>query len=81
MYNSFVHKQPKSVEFLGGALNDLRDFPLLARREAGYQIDKVQHGEEPDDWKPMNLQKTVVRRLNKELPRLVHSPFGCPCHH
>jgi len=48
-----MHKQPKPVEFLGSALNDLRDFPLSARREAGYQIDKIQHGEEPDDWKPM----------------------------
>lgn len=45
--------KPKPVEFLGSALSDLRDFPLSARREAGYQIDKVQHGEEPDDWKPM----------------------------
>ncbi|MDP1635401.1 MAG: type II toxin-antitoxin system RelE/ParE family toxin [Gallionellaceae bacterium] len=43
----------KPVEFIGSALDDLRDFPLSARREAGYQIDKVQHGEEPDDWKPM----------------------------
>ena len=48
-----MHKQPKPVEFLGSALNDLRDFPLSARREAGYQIDKIQHGEEPDDRKPM----------------------------
>ncbi len=51
-----MHKQPKPVEFLGSALNDLRDFPLSARREAGYQIDKIQHGEEPDDWK---LMKTI----------------------
>ena len=53
MYNSLMHARPKPVEFLGSALDDLRGFPLSARREAGYQIDKVQHGEEPDDWKPM----------------------------
>ena len=45
---------PKPVEFVGGALDDLKAFPLSVRREAGYQIDRVQHGLEPDDWKPMS---------------------------
>ena len=58
-----MHKQPKPVEFLGGALNDLRDFPLSARREAGYQIDKVQFGEEPDDWKPMKTIGAGVQEI------------------
>ena len=53
----------KSVEFIGSALDDLRDFPLSARREAGYQIDKVQHGEEPDDWKPMKTIGTGVQEI------------------
>ena len=44
---------PKPVEFRGSALDDLRCFPLSARREAGFQIDLVQRGEMPDDWKPM----------------------------
>jgi len=44
----------KPVEFRGSALEDLRAFPQVARREAGYQLDQVQHGREPDDWKPMN---------------------------
>ncbi len=43
----------KPVEFLGSALEDLRTFPRAARRAAGYQIDRVQRGLEPDDWKPM----------------------------
>src|SRR6185437_5692954 len=45
---------PKPVNFCGSSLDDLRAFPLSARREAGHQIDQVQHGLEPDDWKPMN---------------------------
>jgi len=44
----------KPVEFCGSALDDLRAFPPAARREAGHQLDQVQHGQEPDDWKPMN---------------------------
>lgn len=43
----------KSAEFLGDSLEVLRAFPDSARQEAGFQLDKVQHGEEPDDWKPM----------------------------
>jgi len=44
----------KPVEFRGSALDDLRAFPQAARREAGHQLDQVQHGREPDDWKAMN---------------------------
>lgn len=43
----------KPVAFLGDSLAALRAFPEGARREAGFQIDKVQQGLEPDDWKPM----------------------------
>lgn len=53
----------KPVEFLGGSLSDLCSFPLSARRKAGYQIDKVQHGEEPDDWKPMKAIGAGVQEI------------------
>ena len=43
----------KPVQFLGDSLKRLRDFPKDVRMDAGYQIDKVQHGERPDDFKPM----------------------------
>lgn len=43
----------KPVDFCGDSLDALRSFPESAKREAGYQIDKVQSGQEPDDWKPM----------------------------
>jgi phage-related protein len=43
----------KPVEFRGGSLDDLRAFPVPARCESGYQLDRVQQGHEPDDWKPM----------------------------
>jgi phage-related protein len=53
----------KPVEFRGTALEDLRAFPKAARREAGYQLDQVQHGREPDDWKPMNTVGRGVREI------------------
>jgi len=43
----------KPLWFLGDSLKCLRDFPEDARQDAGYQLDKVQHGEQPDDFKPM----------------------------
>jgi phage-related protein len=43
----------KPVEFLSSSLDDIRDFPETARREAGLQIRRVQYGEQPDAWKPM----------------------------
>ncbi|CDX40729.1 conserved hypothetical protein [Mesorhizobium plurifarium] len=43
----------KILEFRGSALTDLRAFPNSARREAGYQLDKVQNEQLPTDWKPM----------------------------
>ena len=43
----------KKLTFLGSSLDDLRQFPENARRRAGYQLDRVQHGLDPDNWKPM----------------------------
>jgi phage-related protein len=54
---------PKPVEFLGSSLDDLRTFPLTARREAGHQIDQVQSGQEPDDWRPMNTVGQGVKEI------------------
>jgi len=43
----------KLLRFLGDSLKSLREFPEDARHDAGYQLDKVQRGEQPDDFKPM----------------------------
>lgn len=43
----------KQIQFLGDSLKRLREFPEDAKHDAGYQLDKVQRGEQPDDFKPM----------------------------
>lgn len=53
----------KPVEFWASALDDLRAFPAVARREAGYQLDQVQQGRDPDDWKPMSTIGQGVREI------------------
>lgn len=53
----------KPLEFRGSALSDLRSFPGAARREAGFQLDRVQRGLEPGDWKPMATVGQGVREI------------------
>ncbi len=43
----------KLLRFLGDSLKCLREFPEDARHDVGYQLDKVQRGEQPDDFRPM----------------------------
>lgn len=43
----------KPLRFLGNSLECLRQFPEDARHDAGYQLERVQHGKQPTDFKPM----------------------------
>ena len=52
----------KPLIWLGGSRRDLRVFPALARRLAGFQLRRVQHGLDPDDWKPMQTVGPGVRK-------------------
>jgi phage-related protein len=53
----------KQIVFLGDSLACLRDFPDLARAEAGYQLNEVQNGHNPRDWKPMKTIGSGVREI------------------
>jgi phage-related protein len=53
----------KPIEFVGDSLDALRRFPEVARRRAGYQLDRVQQGLEPNDWKPMSSIGAGVREI------------------
>ncbi|WP_407669892.1 type II toxin-antitoxin system RelE/ParE family toxin [Paraburkholderia oxyphila] len=53
----------KPLEFCGSALADLKRFPEKARREAGRQLRRIQHGLDPHDWKPMNPVGPGVREI------------------
>ena len=53
----------KPLIWLGSSRRDLRLFPALARRLAGFQLRRVQHGLDPDDWKPMQTIGPGVREI------------------
>lgn len=44
----------KALKFIGSSQDDLRDFPLEVRCNAGFELWQVQSGLEPSDWKPMS---------------------------
>jgi phage-related protein len=43
----------KPITFLGDSRRALRGFPDEARRTAGFQLETVQYGGVPDDWRSM----------------------------
>src|SRR5215217_2266074 len=53
----------KPVIFIGSSLADLRAFPDRARHDAGFQLERVQRGLDPDDWKPMPTIGRGVREI------------------
>lgn len=54
---------PKSLHFEGSSLEALREFPAEARRDAGFELDRVQNGLDPSDWKPMSSIGPGVREI------------------
>lgn len=46
--------QEKEIQWVGSAYDDVLAFPDEPRRQAGFQLGKVQAGIEPDDWKPFD---------------------------
>ena len=53
----------RPIAFLGDSLDRLRDFPEDARSQAGHQLNEVQNGIDPDDWKPMKTVGPGVREI------------------
>jgi|SRR5579862_2840955 len=44
----------KQIRWVGSSYDDLLVFPRDARKEAGFELGKVQAGLEPTDWKPFD---------------------------
>ncbi len=53
----------KSIEFCGRSLETIRNFPAPVKRDAGHQLDRVQRGLNPLDWKPMPIIGKGVREI------------------
>lgn len=53
----------KEIRWVGSAYDDLLEFPAEARRQAGFQLGKVQAGLDPDDWKPFDGAGAGTREI------------------
>jgi phage-related protein len=53
----------KAIIWMGSSHDDLIEFPADARRDAGYQLQSVQRGDDPQDWKPMTSIGSGVREI------------------
>lgn len=53
----------RALTFCGSSLRDLQAFPETIRREAGYQLEKVQNAQSPSDWKSMPSIGTGVHEI------------------
>ena len=53
----------KKLKFAGDSLDKIKKFPKKAKRHIDSQLLTIQHGDEPDNWKPI---KTIGRSV-KEL--------------
>ena len=52
-YTGKVANGFKPLEWMGDSRQRVRFFAKDARNEVGHELDNVQHGRDPRDWKPM----------------------------
>jgi phage-related protein len=53
----------KDIRWVGSSYDDILAFPALARREAGFQLGRLQVGLDPEDWKPFDDVGSGVREI------------------
>ncbi len=53
----------KPTHFLGDSKKVLRGFPITVRKALGFQIERIQIGLDPYDWKPMKTVGPGVREI------------------
>lgn len=64
----------KPLAWLGSSLEGVRAFPAEARRDAGYQLRRIQQGLQPSDSKPMTTVGSGVTEIRIKT-KLEHRVF------
>ena len=55
--------EEKPIHWVGTSLKDLIAFPDEVKREAGYQLHRVQNGLDPENWKPFQEVGAGVKEI------------------
>lgn len=53
----------KPVVFIGSSYSAIKHFPEQARKAAGWQLQAVQKGHLPNDWKPIPIVGPGVKEI------------------
>ena len=56
-------EKEKPIYWVGSSLKDLLVLPDEVKREAGYQLHRVQNGLEPENWKPFQEVGSGVKEI------------------
>jgi phage-related protein len=56
-------KHEKPIYWVGTSYKDLLAFPDEAKRDAGYQLHRVQNGLDPENWKPFDTIGAGVKEI------------------
>jgi phage-related protein len=55
--------EDKPINWIGSSLEDISSFPQEAKRKAGFELRKIQQGEDPTDFKSMLIVGKGVREI------------------
>lgn len=53
----------KEINWLGNSHETVKRYSSSVKQEIGYNLDKVQRGFEPNDWKPMSAVGRGVKEI------------------
>jgi len=56
-------EKEKPIYWVGTSLKDLQALPDEVKKEAGYQLHRVQQGIEPENWKPFHEIGSGVKEI------------------
>lgn len=56
-------KEEKAIYWVGTSYKDLLSFPNEVKKEAGYQLHRVQNGLDPENWKPFQTVGSGVKEI------------------
>jgi phage-related protein len=54
---------PLQLIFIGRSLQEIKSFPSDVRQDAGFNLDLVQNGQTPTDWKSLKSVGDGVREI------------------
>jgi len=56
-------EKEKPIYWVGSSLKDLLALPNEVKKDAGYQLHRVQNGLEPENWKPFQEVGSGVKEI------------------